>query len=95
MSDTRRALAPKAAVKYDWEDITRRLRETPEVWNQVLIDVPRSVYSAIMRQRMLALRDRDWRYVACTRNTNGTRADIWMMARPRTEEEKKIWDLRL
>jgi hypothetical protein len=85
----------KAHSVYDWEQITADLRATPEEWLLIVEQGPRSLYSAVKRQRMLALRDRDWVYEVCTRQTHGAHADLWMMARRRTEQEMDTWDSRL
>lgn len=95
MPQTTRQGKPPIKGRYDWPTIIRRLRRNPEEWNEIATQVPRTLYGAIKRRRITALRDPEWVYEVCTRNTNGSLADIWMMARPRTEEEKDTWDSRL
>lgn len=80
--------------KYDWVGITKGLRRRPGKWLLVAEGVSRSLYTAITRGRILALRDRDWVYEARTRNNKDGKADIWMSARPRTAEEMNGWDSR-
>jgi hypothetical protein len=86
---------PPRRGRYDWGSITKRLRRRPEKWLLISEQTPRSVYGAIKRNRINALRDPDWYYDVRVSNTNGTKGDIWMSARPRTEEEKESWDSRL
>lgn len=78
----------KRPAKYDWEAITAKLRRHPEQWIEVIQQGPRSLDSSVKRQRMLAVRDPKWEYTSCTRNTNGNRADLWMMASRRDKEDK-------
>lgn len=80
---------PPRRGRYDWGPITKRLRSRPDKWLKIGEQVPRSVYGAIKGDRIKALRDSAWVYEVRTSNTNGPLADIWMSARPRTEEEMK------
>lgn len=76
----------KRAWKYDWDSITAQLRRKPDTWVEVLQQVPRSLDTSVKRKVMIAVRDPNWEYTSCTRNTNGSRADLWMMASRRTGE---------
>lgn len=79
---------PPRRGRYDWVGITRRLRNRPEKWMLIGEQLPRSLYGAVTRDRIKALRDPDWCYEIRTSNTTGSLADIWMSARPKTDEEK-------
>jgi hypothetical protein len=94
MTDTWQDEPPRRG-RYDWGSVTKRLRRRPEKWLLVMEQSPRSVYGAIKRNRINALRDPDWVYDVRTSNTKDGLADIWMSARPRTEEEKESWDSRM
>jgi hypothetical protein len=73
---------------YDWPAITAKLRTKPGRWLLVREQGSRSIQSAIRRGRISHLRDDEkWEYIVRTRNTNGTRADIWMSARRKKESE--------
>jgi hypothetical protein len=78
---------PPRRGKYNWTAIASRLRERPGTWLLIEEQGSRSIYSAVKRGRLTALRDPEWVYEIKTRNTNGNKADIWMSARPRTEED--------
>lgn len=88
---------PRSDSRHDWTEITERLRETPGEWVLVAEGVSKTLYTSVRRQRVVAVRDPQWKYEACTRKTrrtpDGLRVDLWMMARPRREEE--TWDSRL
>ena len=90
---------PRSDSKHDWEAITANLRAQPEEWVLVAEGVSKTLYSAVRRQRVVAVRDPEWKYEACTRNTKrteqGLRVDLWMMARTRQPEEMETWDSRL
>ena len=86
---------PATRRQYDWKAIAAELRKRPDEWKLVAVQANRSIRSAIKRQRINALKDPEWIFDVQTRNTHGQLADIWMSARPRTEEEKKTWDSRL
>lgn len=78
---------PPRRGSYDWGEITKRLRKRPGKWLLIREQAPRSLYGAVRRDRIAALRDPKWVYVVRTTNTNGERADIWMSATPRAEEK--------
>lgn len=79
---------PPRRGRYDWGAITKRLQRKPTKWLLIREQAPRSIYGAITRNRIAALRDPEWVYEVRTSNTHGEVADIWMSARPRDEEEK-------
>jgi hypothetical protein len=81
---------PPVVGRYDWEAIKRRLHQKPDEWVLVpaLKQVNRGLAAAIRRGDMSAMRPTDeWAYSAVSRNTNGTKADIYLMATKSGQEK--------
>lgn len=72
----------RSTGRYDWWDITRRLKAKPGEWMLVLEAQPRTVADAIRRKRMSALDDPEWEFELTTRNNNeqDKTCDYWMAA---------------
>lgn len=65
----------------DWAAVAADLREHPGKWRMVFEQIPRSTQGSITQGRIKAFKaDDGWRYLARTRNTQGTKADLWMSA---------------
>lgn len=86
--DVWRDSEPPRRSRYDWPEITRNLRRRPDKWLLIAEQVPRSLHGAVTAGRIAYLRDDPrWAYEIRTRNTHGTLADIWMMARKRGRDD--------
>ena len=82
---------PPVAGRYDWTAVKRRLHAKPDEWVLVpaLSQVNRGLAGAIRAGQVGAMRPADgWTYSAVSRNTNGTKADIFLMASRVPGEEK-------
>jgi hypothetical protein len=68
--------------KYDWERITRDLKDRPGEWLLIDEEASRSLATAIRNRKMTALQDPDWVFKVRTTNNSiqtGT-AQVWMSA---------------
>lgn len=85
---TRDAAPPPKRGARDWETPLAKAKKTPGVWVEAFKQAPRSLPNAYTRGRINALKDPRWGVELITRNTNGSRADIWLRVRPWSEVEK-------
>ena len=68
--------------KYDWTEITDRLKKAPGKWFLVDAEARRGLDTAIRNKKMAALKQDGWKFHVSIRDTNriaGTAA-VWMSA---------------
>jgi hypothetical protein len=73
--------------KYDWVEITERLKSKPGEWLLIDDNATLSLQSAIRKRRMVALRDDAWKFRVSVRETNQEKGtcSVWMCAEKREE----------
>lgn len=71
----------------DWEALARKARRASPRFVMIIEDGPRSTISAYKAGRIKALKSNVWRYEFQCRRSNGTRAEIWMRAVHREDDD--------
>jgi hypothetical protein len=92
MATHRPTLPPNRGAR-DWDAAIADAKRHAGNWVPIFEQAPRSTPNAVKRGAVNVLKDPRWNFELATRNTNGSRADIWMRATRVTAENPKTGPL--